>query len=146
MKTNRQLRVDNPCPFLLERMKKNDDGYYCRSCSKTIIDFRDKTTAEICSSTDENTCGIFYRYQLTGQQKMSAFRQAAFYCLVFLSFLGFNVKPVYGQNSHPATEQSPIQLAPEKDKEKKTKKKDKSSKGKSGKKKEQYKTIGTPAF
>lgn len=146
METNRQLRVDNPCPFLLERMKKNEDGYHCRSCSKTIIDFRDKTTEEICSSIDGNTCGIFYRHQLTGQQKMSAFRQTAFYVLTFLSFIGFSVKPVYGQNSRPVTEQSPIQLSQEKDKEKKLKKKNKSSKGKSGKKKQKYKIVGTPAF
>lgn len=141
METNRQLRVDNPCPFLLERMKKNEDGYHCRSCSKTIIDFRDKTTEEICSSIDENTCGIFYRHQLTGQQKMSAFRQVAFYCLVFLSFLGFNVKPVYGQNSRPSIEQKVMKSDPEKKKEKKKKK--------SGKKKRKHHTlgtIGTPSF
>lgn len=141
METNRQLRVDNPCPFLLERMKKNEDGYHCRSCSKTIIDFRDKTTEEICSSIDGNTCGIFYRHQLTGQQKMSAFRQTVFYCLVFLSFLGFKVKPVYGQNSRPSIEQKVMKSDPEKKKEKKKKK--------SGKKKRKHHTlgtIGTPAF
>lgn len=141
MKTDRQLRVDNPCPFLLERMKKNEDGYHCRSCSKTIIDFRDKTTAEICSSINENTCGIFYSHQLTGQQKMSVLRQTAFYCLVFLSFLGFKVKPVYGQNIRPAIEHNVTQSDPGKKKEKKKKKNKKSKK-----KKEQYRIIGTPAF
>lgn len=143
---SKHLKVDNPCPFLLERMKKNEKGYYCRSCSKTIVDFREKTDAEIISSvgSDRDICGIFHRYQLKGQKKISKFRQLAFYGLAFLSFIGFSVKPLYGQTETNTTKQSTAKTKPEKDKDKKAGKKRQSPKR--GHKKGKIRVVGTPSF
>lgn len=140
---SKRLRIDNPCPFLLKRMNKNEDGYYCRACSKTIVDFREETEVEIISGIDKDTCGIFYRHQLKGQQKMPKFRQLAFYFLTFLSFIGFSVKPLYGQSETTAVKQNTTESKPKKVKDKKSKKSH-SKRGKS--KKQQFKVIGTPSF
>lgn len=91
------MKVDNPCPFLLIRMQKDGDNYFCKSCSKTVIDFRGKTEEEIKCVADKDTCGVFSIDQLSGQQRQSFFRQTAFYFLTVLSFLGFNIKPLTAQ-------------------------------------------------
>ncbi len=144
MKTDKQLKVSNPCPFLLARMKKDEGGYYCSSCSKTIIDFRQKTEQEIRASIDENTCGIFHLNQLKGQQRLSGVRLFAFYCLTVLSFLGFSVKPVYGKTDTEKTKYMINQLDPgEKDKKQKKKKQ---SIQKKKNKKGTIRVIGTPSF
>lgn len=140
----KHLRVDNPCPFLVERMQKNEDGYHCRSCSKTIVDFREKTDSEIISLINKDTCGIFHRYQLKGQQKMPTFRQAAFYFLTFLSFIGFSVKPIYGQSETTTVKQSITETKPKKSKDKRQRKAIRIKKKKS--KNKQYRVVGTPAF
>jgi hypothetical protein len=97
MKTVTNIKVENPCPFLLNRMKKEGNNYFCNSCSKTVIDFRDKTEDEIKCNVRKDTCGIFTIDQLKGHKRQSFLRQTLFYCLTVLSFLGFNVKPLTAQ-------------------------------------------------
>jgi hypothetical protein len=97
MKTKTNIKVENPCPFLLYRMNKNGNDYFCKSCSKTVVDFRDKTEEEIKCLAYKDTCGVFTIDQLKGQQKQSISMQIIFYVLTVLSFLGFNVKPLTAQ-------------------------------------------------
>lgn len=147
MKSN-QLRIDNPCPVLLGRMKKQDDGYFCKSCAKTVVDFREKTEDEIASLITEDTCGVFYNHQLNGQKRTSRMKQFAFYLLTVLSFLGFSVKPISAQNNTTSSK-GKVKIAqqePKKEKEnKKEKERRKIRKGKA--KKTTYgRVVGTPAF
>ena len=92
-----KLKIENPCPFLLMRMDKNGDNYFCKSCSKIIIDFTQKTQEEIKCETKADTCGIFTFDQLHGQQKKTYLKQSIFYLLTLFSFLGFSVKPLSAQ-------------------------------------------------
>ncbi|MFM2000206.1 MAG: hypothetical protein RL204_2153 [Bacteroidota bacterium] len=99
MNTGSNIRVDNPCPFLLSRMKKEGDNYFCGSCSKTVVDFREKSTEEIIRQSKPGTCGVFRTEQLTGQRKQNLFRKSLFFLLTVMSFLGFNVKPLSAQTN-----------------------------------------------
>lgn len=97
------LRIDNPCPFVPTARTKETSGcnHFCKSCTKTIIDFRGKTTAEIEAVITKDTCGIFTSDQLPGQRKMKWTSKPGFYAMMVLSFLGFSVKPAYGQTVEP---------------------------------------------
>jgi hypothetical protein len=102
--TQSNLRVDNPCPFVPTARTKEQNGcnHFCKSCTKTIVDFRGKTTAEIEAVITKDTCGIFTSDQLPGQRKMKWTSKPCFYAMMVLSFLGFSVKPAYGQTVEPA--------------------------------------------
>ena len=146
------LRVENPCPVLLSRMTEDGQNYFCKSCSKKIVDFREKTLDEIKCSINKDTCGIFYTEQLIGQQKMSFIHQSIFYFLTILSFLGFTVRPVNAQTIKTAKDTVSVDIKAKKsDSIQMTKtiiKKDTSEtkgKGLIGKKKK-YRTVGTPGF
>lgn len=93
----KELSIENPCPVLLMRMKKSDDGFYCSSCARNVIDFRGKSDEEIKANMKAGACGIFDVAQLPSQQRMSVKRQLVFYSLAFLSLLGFNVQPAAAQ-------------------------------------------------
>ena len=93
------LRIDNPCTVSLNRMSKEGDNYYCKSCSHSVIDFTEMSLDEIKSNITANTCGIFRPEQLPGQHKIKLSRQLLYYCLTLLSFLGFSVKPLSAQNN-----------------------------------------------
>lgn len=98
-----QLKVNNPCPFVPTNRTQQGCNHFCKSCSKTIIDFRGKTTEEIVAVMDENTCGIFTNDQLPAQQPMKWKSRPMFYAMMAASFLGFSVKPAYGQTQTPDT-------------------------------------------
>jgi hypothetical protein len=97
--TTDNLRVENPCPFVPTRMNKDGENFFCKSCSKTIVDFRSKTVDEIKCSINKDTCGIFTIDQLPGQQQMKFSRQLLFYCFSVLSILGFSVGPLSAQTT-----------------------------------------------
>ena len=97
--TTDNLRIENPCPFVPTRMNKDGANFFCKSCSKTIVDFRSKTVDEIKCSINKDTCGIFTIDQLPGQQQMKLSRQLLFYCLTVLSILGFTIRPLSAQTS-----------------------------------------------
>ncbi len=91
------MEIKNPCPASLANMPKSENGYYCSSCDKCVIDFRDKSIDEIKSTLKPSDCGIFLPHQLTDQKRYTGIRRYAFGLLVFLSTLGFNVKPLQAQ-------------------------------------------------
>ncbi len=92
-----QLKVSNPCPFVPKESNRNCEGFHCKGCNKTIIDFRGMTESEILRNIDENTCGIFDSDQLPGQQSISWSKKPLFYGMMLMSFLGFSVRPIYAQ-------------------------------------------------
>jgi hypothetical protein len=88
------LFIPAPCPMSLASMTPNKDCFYCKSCSKNVVDYREKSDLEIMSSIDQNTCGIFYEDQLRGQKTKPFYYSILFYILSFLSIIGFTVKPM----------------------------------------------------
>lgn len=110
MNTNQfqQLKVANPCPFVPKESNRNCDGFHCKGCNKTIIDFRGMTEEEILENIDENTCGIFNSDQLPSQKSIEWSKKPLFYGMMLMSFLGFSVRPVYGQ-----TQPQPVKQAEE---------------------------------
>jgi hypothetical protein len=99
------LRIEKPCPFVPTKGNKVGDNFYCKSCSKTIIDFRGKSPEEIKCVAGKGVCGIFSLDQLPGQQRLGFFKQVLFYGLAALSLLGFSIKPVSA--AQPQKQSSP---------------------------------------
>lgn len=145
------LRIENPCPFALTKMNKCGDNYYCKSCSKTIIDFRGKPVEDLKFLIDKDTCGIFSVDQLPGQQPMKWPRQFLLCGLTFLSFLGFSVKPLSAQTITPKDSVSINRKSPTKIESKRDKPMVKDTCNTTEKqgllrRKKKQKLIGCPAF
>jgi len=96
---NKQIHIENPCPMSLNKMK-TANGFYCKSCSKTIIDFRNKPVNDIINVDSDITCGIFSEQQVS-TPTFSFKYKILFRVLTILSIIGFNVKPVYAQDTQP---------------------------------------------
>ena len=95
----KQIHIENPCPMSLHKMKTTD-GFYCKSCSKTIVDFRDKPLNEKINIDSDITCGIFSEEQVS--TPTFSFRyKIVFRALTLLSIIGFNVKPIQAQSIPP---------------------------------------------
>jgi hypothetical protein len=99
--------IENPCPMILARIQKEGD-FYCKSCKKDIIDFREKSDKEIIEKSKDGVCGIYNEDQVTTTNY--GFRKRfLFQLLTVLSFIGFNVKPIQAQETPKKTE--PIKVA-----------------------------------
>ena len=65
---NYRLSVPKPCHENWNEMTPNEKGKFCSSCTKTVVDFTQKTPLEIQEYLIENkgkrVCGHFYRKQL----------------------------------------------------------------------------------
>lgn len=67
MKKQLKLSVKNPCSKKFEHFRPTQDGGFCSSCAKEVIDFTAMTDQEIVHYFDknhENTCGKFHKSQL----------------------------------------------------------------------------------
>ena len=107
MVTSQKPHIENPCPMILARIKKDGD-FYCKSCSKEIIDFRDKSNEEIIANSKEGVCGIYNEDQVT-TTKYGFRKRFLFQLLTVFSFIGLNVKPLQAQETPKKTE--PIKVA-----------------------------------
>ncbi len=105
MNSENNLRINHPCPYLVNRLVKDGDNLHCRSCKKNIVDFRGMDFEEIKCKVTPDTCGIFTIDQLKGQRKMTFWGKVVFYTLMVCSFLGFNVKPA---KAHYISNQRPL--------------------------------------
>lgn len=111
------LKIEKPCPMLLGRLKGDaSDNYYCNSCEKTIVDFRDLSDQEVFAKLQEGTsCGIFYDDQLKGQRQVRRYNwmeKAAFYALMTFSWVGFNVAPLQAQVNTSTSEKEKMYALP----------------------------------
>lgn len=100
------LHVPSPCSMTMNRLKK-EDGFYCGSCKKDIVDFRDKTDEEIIAyfkSASEKTCGIFNEQQVS-VPTYSWKHAFLFKALAVMAFIGFNVSPMSAQSTTPQNNQ-----------------------------------------
>lgn len=62
-----QIQIDKPCSEDFKTFKKTDNGGFCNSCKKTVVDFTKMSDQEILNyfSNEKNkTCGLFLESQL----------------------------------------------------------------------------------
>ncbi|MFY0603946.1 MAG: hypothetical protein JXQ93_08340 [Flavobacteriaceae bacterium] len=68
MKKQFKISIPEPCHEDWKMMTPKDKGKFCKSCSKTVIDFTKKSTKEIQDYLSQNiqkgVCGHFYKKQL----------------------------------------------------------------------------------
>jgi len=65
---NYKLTIPKPCHEDWNTMTPNEKGKFCSSCSKTVVDFTQKSSKEIqeylVANKGQRVCGHFYRKQL----------------------------------------------------------------------------------
>lgn len=68
MKTKYKLTIPEPCTESWDKMTPNENGRFCLSCSKTVIDFTSMLSSEIehffIQNQNKNVCGRFKNSQL----------------------------------------------------------------------------------
>jgi hypothetical protein len=66
MNTKHKITISEPCHEDWDKMTPNDNGRFCESCSKNVVDFRNMLPDEIQSYflTNKNICGKFKKSQL----------------------------------------------------------------------------------
>jgi hypothetical protein len=143
-------KISSPCPFVPTPMNKNMEGHYCKSCKKTLLDFRKMSNEEIIQYIGTNTCGIFNSAQLQPLDSLPLRKRTVFLFLSILSVLGFSVSPLKAQ-SKKDTAQFKIPTATQQDSTKTTetpKAKQDSRKKKTGlfRRKRNYRVMGCPDF
>lgn len=90
-----KLKIENPCAAKWENMGQDENGRFCSSCKKNVIDFTTKTKREIAlalANSDTKMCGRFTdkqleeSYSLIDSPKMQAnwYQSAAASLLVML--------------------------------------------------------------
>lgn len=101
--TQPQIKIDDPCPMLLNRMDKRDKDFHCGSCNKLVVDFRNRSNEEIRDilSSSQGQCGIFLPEQLTQQHEVrhTWSYKVAFVVLVIMSWFGSAVQPLNAQSA-----------------------------------------------
>lgn len=155
------MEIRRPCPASLSNMTKSGDAYFCPGCSKSVIDFRDKSIEEIKEKLQLGGCGVFNSDQLTQQKRFGYFGRFAFRVLTVISFLGFTVKPMKAQTTipleHDTTTADTIQSyngfvveAPVDENEEKTddtkQAKKKATRRRGLRKRKKYRVMGCPDF
>ncbi|HEX8517324.1 MAG TPA: hypothetical protein VF868_14095 [Bacteroidia bacterium] len=70
-----KLSIPKPCHEDWNKMKPNEKGAFCGKCAKTVIDFTNKTTAQIkeffAEQTGNKICGRFIPEQLDEPAKQA---------------------------------------------------------------------------
>lgn len=96
---NNQLKISKPCPMNLNSMDKKNGNFYCKSCSKAIIDYRGMKWEDFISSYKNGECGIFDQKELVENIKWVWYKKIIFNFLGLISIIGFSVKPVFAHNN-----------------------------------------------
>lgn len=91
---NYKISIPKPCLENWNAMKPNEKGRFCKSCTKTVVDFTKKTSKEIqeyvVEHKNENICGHFYSKQLDSlviQIPESVFRSSLSFHKAFILIL-----------------------------------------------------------
>jgi hypothetical protein len=60
-----KITIPTPCTVSRDNMTETENGWFCDVCSKEVIDFREKTDAQIADAFEsESPCGVFWENQL----------------------------------------------------------------------------------
>ena len=80
---NCQISIPKPCHEDWNAMNPNNEGKFCNSCSKTVVDFTKMSKEEIHTyfklKSTGNTCGHFYASQLNEKSKPSVFKKVNYF-------------------------------------------------------------------
>ena len=98
---NLNLSIKKPCSENFSSFSKTNNGGFCQSCKKNVIDFTNMSDQDVLTyfKTKENkTCGLFLESQLktypilgnTKTSKMTSTFASHFFNLSLLSLLTFN--------------------------------------------------------
>ena len=98
---NLNLSIKKPCSENFSSFSKTNDGGFCQSCKKNVIDFTNMSDQEILSyltNKENKTCGLFLESQLKTYKipenkktsKMTSIFASHFFGLSLLSLLSFN--------------------------------------------------------
>jgi hypothetical protein len=88
-----QLSIPEPCHQDWNKMTPNDQGRFCSSCSKTVVDFSTMSDAALIhyfeNLKDSNVCGRVYTDQLDRNIEPAAKprKKIFFYWQYLLAFL-----------------------------------------------------------
>ncbi|TAF73825.1 MAG: hypothetical protein EAZ53_11380 [Bacteroidetes bacterium] len=58
------IDIKKPCEVPLSVMQKTEQGFYCQTCAKNVMDYRSFTNDEILERVPKKGCGVFYQFQL----------------------------------------------------------------------------------
>ncbi len=90
------ISIPKPCHEDWNKMNPNNEGKFCNSCSKTVVDFTKMSKEEIHQyfkqKSGENTCGHFYASQLEEDKKpkLVIFKRVNYFATIVLGlFLPF---------------------------------------------------------
>lgn len=84
------ISIPKPCHEDWNKMNPNNEGKFCSSCSKTVVDFTKMNKEEIHAyfkqKSGENTCGHFYASQLEENkvQRKSVFKRVNYFATILL--------------------------------------------------------------
>ena len=96
MKTQFDLSIKTPCSEKFESFTKTNNGGFCNSCNKEVVDFTKMTSQQIIEyfkNQKITTCGVFNKTQLTSYQEKTIpknrwqFRTLAGFGLSIISLL-----------------------------------------------------------
>ena len=107
MKSTFTISVKNPCTEKFTNFSKTDQGGFCKSCQKEVIDFTKFSDKELIShlnSTRNKTCGKFKASQLTTYETNSLYTMnnsilSKGIGMMTLSFLALYTSPINGQET-----------------------------------------------
>lgn len=110
MKQILSLTVSKPCSEKFNQFKPTQNGGFCSSCSKEVIDFRNMSDAQLTKffkNKKENTCGVFYKTQLksyTSEYMPQKTRQHTFLKIIGFAFLSMiYINNMQAQEKKPST-------------------------------------------
>lgn len=87
---NQRISIPKPRHEDWSKMNPNNEGKFCNSCSKTVVDFTKMSKEEIQTyfkqKSGENTCGHFYTSQLDENIKTNAsvFKRVNYFATIVL--------------------------------------------------------------
>lgn len=130
----------------IKAMRKKNGEFHCKSCSKKIIDFRDKSYNDVKKESTPETCGIFNDYQVKTHTNYNYHKKFLFKALTILSLIGFNVSPL-SANAYSLGKEEKMEINGEKEKGKsKKEKKKKKKRWNPFRKKKRFPAVGCPSF
>jgi len=77
MKQHVNISISKPCTARFNQFSKTENGGFCKSCQKEVIDFRqmsDKQLSNYFSNTNGKTCGYFDTSQLNRDVPIQEFQ------------------------------------------------------------------------
>jgi hypothetical protein len=87
---NSSISIPKPCHEDWNKMDPNNEGKFCNSCHKTVVDFTKMSKEEIQTYFKQkaggNTCGHFYASQLKEniKTKPSVFKRVSYFATIAL--------------------------------------------------------------